>query len=703
MTEAFKTETPGSKARRAGSATASSGHVRKTWGRSLRTWATQMIAGAGIPGRVSAMVIGVGALTMSAAQAQTSPLLQEGKKSLYQRVLTTPDCRLYDQVAGQKAEPVPAFSRFYVYSRRQVNAVDWIEVGPDTRGKKAGWLPESCTVDWTMQLTLAFTNPANRDPVLFYEDRKTLEDLVDAESPKDAVKPLMDRIKREGKAPGVVAREPELAVQQQQNFYLLPIFEAQELYTQAGEPLRVLKVASVTEAPENLAPAAPQAAPGKPAQSTLQAFSAAVVFVIDSTISMGPYIDRTRQAVRTITTRIEDSGVGNQVKFGLVAYRASTVAVPGLEYVSKLYVDPSTMTTGADFLKRIADLKPATVSSKGFDEDAYAGLQAALTQIDWKQFGGRYIVLVTDAGAVPGYDPFSSTRSDAPQIRLAAQERGVAIYVLHLKTPAGQRNHQSAQAQYEELAFNPVVNRPLYYPVQAGSVDSFGQMVDALARSIVEQVELANEGEMAIGSALAASEDPGADPAKALARDARLMGHAMQLAYLGEKQGTQAPSVIEAWVTDRDLSSPSRATTQVRVLMTKAQLSDMSDAVRTIVDAANQSHISPSIMFEQLRSVAAIMGRDPNQISQAGQTRLAELGLLGEYLEGLPYRSDVLNLDEQTWKSWSAAQQQQFIRNLTSKLALYREFNADLDRWVALAPDADPGENVYPVPLEALP
>ncbi|AWB35866.1 serine/threonine protein kinase [Orrella marina] len=641
-------------------------------------------------------IVGI-ALTVSAVQAQTSPLLQEGKKSLYQRVLTTPDCRLYDQVAGQTTEPVPAFSRFYVYSRREVNGVDWIEVGPDTRGNKAGWLPESCAVDWTMQLTLAFTNPANRDPVLFYENRKTLEDLVDAESPKDAVKPLMDRIKRDGKAPGVVAREPELAVQQQQNFYLLPIFEAQELYTQAGEPLRVLRVASVAKAEQD------PATPAAPEQSTLKAFTAAVVFVIDSTISMGPYIDRTRQAVRTITTRIEDSGVGSQVKFGLIAYRASTTAVPGLEYVSKLYVDPATMTTGADFLKRIADLKPATVSSKGFDEDAYAGLETALTQIDWKQFGGRYIVLVTDAGAVPGYDPFSSTKSDAPQIRLAAQERGVAIYVLHLKTPAGQRNHQSAQAQYEELAFNPVVNRPLYYPVQAGSVDSFGQMVDALASSIVQQVELANEGEMAIGSALAASEEPGTDPVKSLARDARLMGHAMQLAYLGEKQGTQAPGVIEAWVTDRDLSSPSRATTQVRVLMTKAQLSDMSDAVRTIVDAANQSHISPSVMFEQLRSVAATMGRDPNQISQAGQTRLAELGLLGEYLEGLPYRSDVLNLDEQTWKSWSAAQQQQFIRNLTSKLALYRDFNADLDRWVALAPDADPGDNVYPVPLEALP
>ena len=633
------------------------------------------------------------------AQAQTRPLLQEGKKSLYQRVLTTPDCNMYAKAAGPSGEPVAAFSRFYVYESSRVSGREWVRVGPDTQGKTSGWLPRACTVDWKMQLTLAFTNPANRDPVLFFNDKKTLEALVDVDKPAARIKTLLDSLASTGKAPGVIAREPELAVQQQQNFYLLPIFEAEEVHTPSGDPLRILNVASVS-APGKDAGSKPK----PPAQSTLKEFNAAVVFVIDSTISMGPYIERTREAVRTITTQIEKSGVGDQVKFGLVAYRGSTESVAGLEYVSKLFVDPATMTSGADFLKRIAALSPARVSTRAFDEDAYAGLETALTQIDWKRFGGRYIVLITDAGAVPGHDPFSTTKADAPQVRLAAQERGVAIYVLHLKTPAGQQNHQSAQAQYEELSFNPVVSKPLYYPVVAGDVDSFGQMVDGLARSIVEQVQLANEGELAVGSALAATgQTPGNDPLSTLRRDAKLMGHAMQLAYLGEAQGTQAPSVIKAWVADRDFTNLSRATTSVRVLMTKAQLSDMSDAVKTIVDAANQSHISPAVMFNQLRSVAATMGRDPNQINRGEQTRLAELGLIGEYLDGLPYKSDVLNLDEQTWKSWSAAQQQQFIRSLSSKLALYRTFNSDLDRWVSLAPGADPRDNVYPVPLEALP
>ncbi|MGE1167111.1 hypothetical protein ACQJ0Y_28690, partial [Peribacillus simplex] len=79
------------------------------------------------------------------------------------------------------------------------------------------------------------------------------------------------------------------------------------------------------------------------------------VFVIDSTISMDPYIDRTREAIKRVYAQIEKENLGQQVKFGLIAYRSSTQAVPGLEYVSKMYADPNTVKDGADFLSKVAD------------------------------------------------------------------------------------------------------------------------------------------------------------------------------------------------------------------------------------------------------------------------------------------------------------------------------------------------------------
>ena len=643
----------------------------------------------------------------SLARADDKPLIQEGKKTLFQRVLTTPGCQLSSAAGGDAGAAQPTFSRFYVYERAQAGNAEWLKVGPDSYGKTIGWLPAACTTDWKMQLTLAFTNPANRDRLMFFKDRATLEGILDAPDPVSKVAPLRAKLKQGVQAPGVLAQEPEYFVDLHKQFYLLPVLSGEEVMTEEGFRTRLLNVASVSKAEDKpLQASANPGATGAAKSSQLKEFSAAVVFVIDSTISMDPYIDRTREAIRKVYKQIESENLGNQVKFGLVAFRSSTQAVPGLEYVSKMYADPNKVTGSEDFLARVADLKQAKVSSKAFDEDSLAGVMHSIDKVDWTQFGARYVVLITDAGAIEGDDPLSSTGLSADQVRLEAANPGVAIYTLHLKTPAGIKDHGKAEAQYQNLSTYPGTNTSLYYPVNAGDVQAFGRKVDALASAITSQVKAAYMGDDAIGSALNAKQAPvaGKDPAEQkLLDDAALIGHAMQLAYLGEKTNSQAPPVFQAWITDRDLIKQNIPTTDVRVLLTKSQLSDLSDVMKQILDAANEGLISPTEMFDRLRSVAATMGADPNQLKQNGNARLADMGVLGEYLEDLPYQSEVLNLDEETWKSWDGLAQEKFIRNLNTKLRHYQRYNADVDRWVALAKDSDARDNVYPVPLEMMP
>ncbi len=633
-----------------------------------------------------------------AVQAADQPLLQAGKKTLFQRVLTTPSCKLGSAAGDAAGTAQPAFSRFYVYERSTVGTQEWLRVGPDTQGKSIGWLPGDCTVEWKMQLTLAFTNPANRDRLMFFKERSQLEGILDAPDPVSQVAPLRAKLKQGTDAPGVLAQEPEYFVDLQKNFYLLPVLSGEEVMTEEGFRTRILNVASVSKA--DAASSAPAANAAVAAKTQMKAFSAAVVFVIDSTISMDPYIDRTREAIKRVYTQIEKENLGKQVKFGLVAYRSSTTAVPGLEYVSKMYADPNTVKDGADFMAKVADLKQAKVSSKTFDEDAYAGVMHAVDKVDWSQFGARYVVLITDAGAIDGTDKLSGTGLGAEQVKIEASNPGVALYTLHLKTPSGMKNHSSAEAQYRTLSNYPGTNTSLYYPVNAGDVEAFGRKVDGLAAAITQQVKSAYLGEDAIGSATNAKADPAEQK---MLEDAALIGHAMQLAYLGKTTGTQAPPVFQAWISDRDLIKQNLPTTDVRVLLTKAQLSDLSDVLKQIVDAANEGMISPSEMFTRLRSVAATMGADPNQLKQGSTTRVADLGVLGEYLEDLPYQSEVLNLDEETWKGLDGLAQEKFIRNLSTKLRHYQRYNADVDRWVALAPGSDSRDNVYPVPLEMMP
>lgn len=655
-------------------------------------------------------------LLMAQAYAN-EPLKQEGKQTLFQRVLSTPTCKLSENTDGN-GKAIPAFSRYYVYARQTINGKEWLQVGPDESGKIAGWLDSNCAVPWNIQMTLTFTNPVDRDRLLFFKDRAGLEKIISSENKAKDVETIRSSLAKNGSSPDIVAQEPETPVDFQKNFYLLPVLQGEEVMNADGLYERILEVASVSkEEKSTITESATGKGKGKgkgnknsPNNGTdnnaneVTGFKAAVVFVIDSTISMDPYINRTREAIQKLYERIEKEGLQEQVRFGLVAFRSSTKAIPGLEYTSKMFVDPNDVKNGKDFMDKVANLKQATVSSKEFSEDAFAGISQALNDVNWNNFGGRYVVLITDAGAIDGDNPISTTGMGAQQLRLEAQHKGVAMYALHLKTPSGKNNHQQAMAQYNDLTFNNYLNKPLYYPVNAGDVNEFGNKVSLLADALTSQVKLAYKGEMSAGSSLTAkaTEQP-KETKNEIEQDAVLLGKAMQLAYLGRTNGQSAPPVFKAWISDRDFIKTNLPTAEVRVLLTKAQLSDLSDVVKKIADAANNGLISPDDMFKQLRSVAAAMGQDPNKVKEGSAVKIADLGLLGEYLDGIPYKSQVTGIDEDSWKSMGGQQQEKFIIELQKKLRLYQTYNADVDRWISLVEGSDSKDNVYPVPLEALP
>ena len=173
----------------------------------------------------------------------------------------------------------------------------------------------------------------------------------------------------------------------------------------------------------------------------------------------------------------------------------------------------------------------------------------------------------------------------------------------------------------------------------------------------------------------------------------------MRLAYLGRIQGTRAPDVFRAWASDRDTRDPTLAALDVRVLLTKNQLSDLAGALKTILDKGEQSRLSPQDFFGQLRSAAAATARDPSQVRNIGN-----LGdLLGEYLQDLPYRSQILGLGEAEWLAMGPSAQRELLDTIEAKLRLYAEFDASPNLWVSFGRGQAAGDSYYPVPLEALP
>ncbi|WP_127998875.1 vWA domain-containing protein [Piscinibacter defluvii] len=623
-----------------------------------------------------------------------APLLMDGKKTLFQKVLTRPGALLAAKAGDAAGKPLEPFSVFFVYERADAGGKPWLLVGAGSDGKTQGWLSADATVPWRHMITLSFAVPTNRQRVLFFRERQGLTDFVNADNAAAETGKLLKEIGAKGNlgpTHPVIAAEPDRFVDLQKQFYLLPVLEAASTVLKTGHRARVVKVASVTRD-------APVAQPAQAVDNStgIDNFNAAVVFVIDASSSMQPYIDRTRAAMEEVLRQAEAAKVASRIRFGLVAYQDDPAKTKGVEYLSKIFADPNQTATREQFMAATQGVKATASSTRAFAEDGYAALDEALRKINWNNFGGRYVVYISDASAREGNSPLASTRLSTAQMRAHAQERGVAIYAMHLKTPEGKADHALGEAQYKRLSDWPGKG-PLYFPVEAGDPARFEAGVKQMATALVEQVKAPQKTLAAPAAA------PAAAKADAVQESVDAVGRAMVLAFLGRQQGVKSPAMFEAWASDRDVRNREIPAFTVRVLLTKNQLSDLQSTVRRLVEAYEKTQLDPGSFFNQLRSAAVAMGRDPSKLGQGKAKNLEEAGLMGEYLEGLPYQSQVMGIDFSTWTNMSVGQSQAIIDNLKSLVALYQRFHDDVDRWVKLNPAASDGDKVFPVPIDSLP
>ena len=694
------------------------------------------------------------AVAMSSLAAAERPLLMEGKQTLYQRVLAKPGARIADDAGGEGVKETVPFTVYYVYERRKVGGDEWLRVGADQYGGSEGWISSAVLIPWNQTLTISFRDPGKGSRVLLFRDKQSLKSLIDKGDADHYRQLYLDAIKE--KLPPdspVVAIQPAEPVDITEDFYLVPILDHEDVYlgSEAATMLEVTSVplasavdgvneeaSAVAAAPEARAGAASavqgtsavqddaEARAAERARQRQQAIEKALadyrsglVFVIDSTKSMQPYIERTRQAVRGIYDRLQKAGVASGMSFGVVAFRDDPEAVEGLEYRSRMVVDLKQGENADSFFSAVEGLKAADISSRDFIEDAYAGIVTALDKIDWSGRDARYVVLITDAGARGPDDKLGGTGLDAERLNRLARDKHVVLLVLHLLTPQGAENHAAATAQYRKLSAYPGVGS-LYYGVPAGDVAAFGKAVDAVAGQISEQVhdtvaaavDESLPAEEAPAKAAAAPDKPAPEPQADAATEVspdlaelqsklRKLGYALRMEYLARRQDGKAPEVFNAWLVDRDFLNPEQQTVDVRVLLTRDQLSDLHDLMRQIIDTFQEGLITPQGFLDNIRKLAAALSRDPDKLAEGGS--LSEMGFMKEYIEDLPYRSEAMTLTLEDWAEWPARRQIEYINRLESKIAYYKALHDHTDLWVSLDGGPVDGQSVFPVELNMLP
>ncbi len=640
---------------------------------------------------LAALVLALSPVIAPAQTAPDQPLLIEGTQTVFQRVLTRPGAPLSPAPGAVPDARLPAFQPLYVYARdTSAGGGDWLQVGPSTRAA-TGWVPEAATVDWRQNIVASFTNAAGRQRQLFYDSADRLRAVMGSEGVLALEAALVDRADNGALRPddGVVAAEPQEFVSILDNLYLMPILDfAEDLHPLTYDATLLMQLASVPMADG----AEPVALAGADPDGD---FDAGIVFVLDTTRSMGPYIERTQRALSRIVADLRGTEAGERLNFGVVGFRDNVDAVPDLEYRTRVLIPLDRRADQTPVLQTILEAtEVATVSSPGFNEDSLAGVQDALDLMDWDgadigggRFDGRYVILVTDAGPKDPGDPNARSPVGPAEVAREAADKGIVIFTLHLMTDeGGPAQHAYAADRYRALSRYGELQ--FYFPIEGGQQDAFEATVTRLVTALTDHVRAAR------GQATVLAEDE-------IGPDLAELGLAVRLAYLGTRAGTQAPDVIEGWVSDRAVSDPARLAFEPRLLVTKNELATMAeylDQLVTLGEAARGAE-DASGFFADLQGVMARMAQNPDRLVNANADTLG--GAL-EFLDRLPYRSQIMDMTPDRWAQ-SAMERRVILDSLRQKLSQYRRWLFDPAVWTPLYDGAPDGEHVFAMPFDILP
>ncbi|MBU4565660.1 MAG: VWA domain-containing protein [Desulfarculus sp.] len=676
------------------------------------------------------------------AAGERKPVRIQGTKAMYLRVVARPFAKIYKE-PKEGAEVVDAnvrtFQPFYVYTQpKQAQSVTqtkeegWYEVGPNDRGQVSGWIKAGDVMLWKHAMCLLYTSPKGRKPVLMFSGIKSLQEMVK--------KPQEQRLSEAGgfykaiaeagnkelpKDFPVVAMEPKRWVDPRTQFYLMPVLEAVNLEVDSFYATLV-KMAAATAAGRGSSNVRTNVEARKEALVSAESGDAVqkikeqkidVVYVMDMTKSMGPFIEDTLKTILDTSAALSQKMAGGQdlgsnLHFGLWGYRDSET-IQGIEFNTRNFTPE--LQGVESFGKTLSTVREARVGSEGFEEDMFGGVDQAILNTKWTGDALRFIVLIGDAPSHPLGHKWNSSKKDGKLLRELANGKKVYLFAMHIQYPDARLRsyHEAGEVQFSALAVNPGTDGPAFFKIKGDDRQDFTRVSKLVAESMVAALQKGQQGVVMAGAAPAAGAAPtasaptaqtgapsGGTNATQAAQIAEVI-RAAQVQWLGKATGAQAPKDITAFAMDRDLENPAIPSMDVCVLLNKRQLDSLVKTLQTIIEAGRRGQKSGQGFFKALKEVAVVSGADPDKILNA--KKYGESGLVPEFLAGLPYKSKVMALTGETWASWNSMEQDEFMNELDGKIQAYQDIHEQADQWVQLNKGDDKDQYVYPVKLSLMP
>lgn len=639
-------------------------------------------------------------------EAQPALLSSDTAETAPERLLSLPKAVLW-RADGQRIE-LPPFTILRVLGR----SADGIRVDAGANGE--GIVAEDATEEWNSMLVMQYAPLGGRERVLFFDEPGPLGQLLDSHlAGTQQIEALYAGVKAENYDPDtIVAIEPARPVDAGTRPYFMPIINhrADRFEDDNETPVFLLQLAAVNlQTTSRVEAALPIEQKQQAEADMIRDLRAGIVFAIDSTISMGPHIDDTKTFMRTMRQYLSEQADPEKFGFGLVGYRDNMGPNQGIGYTTRPIL-PLQPVTSSTFEMALGDLLPSDVSTKDWREDAFAGLQDAIEGTDWSGYDARFVVLITDAGPRSIGDALARDARLGPQsIATMANQRGISLVILHILSEAGRSDHASAQLAYNTAARSIAGKVPRYYVLQETNKTRLSATFAATALTLGNAMRDASQGRaIAVDSVagftfdplLRELETPGGAFAVENDEASRLVASAFeteifrfQQEYLGRREGGIAPDFYRAWVADRDLINPDTPSMLVKVLLTRAQLGDLSRRLGDIIRQLENKEMGARDAFAQIASSSGRAAYDPEM----------SIGdFLPSYIADLPYGSTFMRLTADQWNDLGGQQQDELLDQVRDRIRGFEAINRSAAGWLPL-PGRTASEEVYPLDLAELP
>ena len=633
------------------------------------------------------------------------------------RLLAKPQSNIYlepDESSAQIGSNIPAFDALFAFEEQNVSydenfvATGWFRVG-HAPNRVEGWMRADDVVPWTKALAVAYTNPgpSQRSPVVLFDSVDSLEYALEdfdagALEPERFVRDVVAA--GDGVLPpeGVVSREGDGWIDISKNFYLMPILDHKDLFAfDPSQNIVGVQIAALTNAARSdQAAACDLRVLGTDAcfeEQTGQAasdISLEVVYVIDMTASMQPYINAVAEAVRESTQSLGQRVGTKNLKFGLVGYRDDPELSPGLGFTAKNFtpelLTPDTFTellrsgggTDAETGGRV--IAEASVGSGDFPENVFAGVEAGINS-NWGGDAGQVIILIGDAPSHPIGHGKNTTGLDEISLKAMAEQQDVYIGSVFLGTEASE-HFATAKSQFETMASGD--NETVSFGVVGGD----GASVQSELRDVINAVlALVEEGDASgvFGA--------GAAPEGSLASAIMPAIRAAVVDYIG--QNATPPSNIVAWALDRDPVDFGKRSFDIKVMVTRKDIEEM----HSLVDGLHQLLVSGGSSSGVIAGLSGVAVGASYDLEISQSQLISESPRVPIWVKELPYRSEILKLTLEEFTNQSADDRTRTEERLKKLVAFYDDALQRPDGWVSLNEQANVDERVYMLDLPNLP